>query len=425
MMYYNTMIVLAGTGLLGANAGLVGTFAVLRRRALTGDALSHAALPGLCLAFLVVGARNLPAMLLGALATGLLGIGCISMLRHTSRVKEDAAIGLVLSVFFGAGIVLSRMIQNRTTAGSKAGLDSYIFGKTAGMLAQDVLLIGGVSLASLVIVLLAYKEFKSVVFDPEFARVQGMPVLLLDFLLMGLIAVTVVIGLPAVGVVLVSALLILPGAAARFWTEDLRLLLVISAFIGASVGLSGTFISAQFRLLPAGPIIVLVGTSIFLASVALAPKRGVLARLLMQRRFRAAHAEHAFLRGLHDAVEPSLPLVPEWTSEEIENLRNWHGRFERLLQRALRCGDLAVTDRGGIRFTARGLDRARNAARDARLRQALIEENPDLVGILADPQAGDLSEIVSSDLLAEAEQRVRAAGRLPGPTSSISGGGKS
>src|SRR5262249_18710835 len=161
--------------LLGAGAGLLGSFAVLRRRALTGDALAHAALPGLCLAFLAVGERSLPAMLFGAFLTGVLGTAVISALTPWTRVKEEAAIGVVLSVFFGAGVVLERLIQNLSPAGSRAGLDSYILGKTAGMIAQDVYLIGGVALVCLGFVLLLYKEFRLICFDPGFARVQGWP----------------------------------------------------------------------------------------------------------------------------------------------------------------------------------------------------------------------------------------------------------
>ncbi len=160
---YNTLIVLVGTGLLGASAGLVGSFAVLRRQALMGDALAHAALPGICLAFLWRRSAICPCCLAGALATGLVGVATVAALRRWTRIKEDAAIGIVLSVFFGAGLALSRVIQNTTTTGSKAGLDSYILGKTAGMIAQDVTWIAGVSLASLLVVLLFYKEFKLVV----------------------------------------------------------------------------------------------------------------------------------------------------------------------------------------------------------------------------------------------------------------------
>lgn len=297
MISYNTAIVLVGVSLLGASAGLVGCFATLRRRALTGDALAHAALPGLCVAFLLAGERSLPLMLLGALGTGLLGIGVISVLRHFTRVKEDAAIGIVLSVFFGAGVVLVRLIQNHSTTGSKAGLDSYILGKTAGMILSDVYLIAGVSLASLLLIGLLYKEFKLVAFDASFAKAQGWPALVLDLLLMALVALAVVIGLPAVGVVLMAALLILPGATARFWTERLSVMLALSAGFGFLTGLIGTWVSAQYSLMPAGPIIVLVGAAIFLASLVAAPRRGLLGRWLLGRKIRAGYFEGKALRS--------------------------------------------------------------------------------------------------------------------------------
>src|SRR3569623_1979672 len=217
LLSYNTLVVLAGTSLLGAVSGLVGSFAVLRRRSLTGDARAHASLPGLCIAFLIVGGRSLPAMLLGAFISGILGVACISGLRRWTRIKEDAAIGIVLSVFFGFGIVLSEVIQNQTTGGSKAGLNSYILGYTAGMLLQDVYLIAALAGVCLAVIVALYKEFKLTAFDPDFGRALGHPSLALDLLLMALIAVAVVIALPAVGVVLSAALLIIPGAAARFW----------------------------------------------------------------------------------------------------------------------------------------------------------------------------------------------------------------
>jgi manganese/zinc/iron transport system permease protein len=283
---YNTLVVLLGVGLLGAAAGMVGAFAALRRRALTGDALAHAALPGLCLAFLVVGFRSLPAMLLGALISGLVGVALISFLRNYTRIKEDAAIGIVLSVFFGAGVVLVRLVQNQTAGGSKAGLDSYILGKTAGIVLADVFLIGGIAAFALLVIVIFYKEFLVVVFDPAFGQVQGLPALALDLLLMALLALVVVAGLPAVGVVLMAALLILPSVSARFWSDRFGVILVLSTAFGLLTGVVGTLLSASTHLLPAGPVIVLVGTSLFLMSVLLAPRRGVFGKLLAQRRFR-------------------------------------------------------------------------------------------------------------------------------------------
>lgn len=284
---YNALVVLVGVSLLGLTSGVIGAFAVLRKRALTGDALSHAALPGLCLAFLILRERHLTAMLAGALATGVLGVAIIAALRKWTRIKEDAAIGIVLSVFFGLGIVLLKLIQNMEEVGSKAGLNSYIFGKTAGMLRADVYLIATASLMLLALVVVLFKEFQLVTFDADFARTLGWPVFSLDLLLMSLVAVAVVIGLPNVGVVLVSAMLIMPGAAARFWTDRLTPLLILSAALGFIIGGAGTLLSALFRQLPAGPIIVLVGAAVFVLSMLLGTKRGAIVRLVARYRFQA------------------------------------------------------------------------------------------------------------------------------------------
>ncbi len=285
MMTYNDWIVLGGTSLIGANAGLIGTFAVLRRRALTGDALAHAALPGVCLAFLLVGARSLPFLLLGALATGVLGITIIAAVQHWTRIKADAAIGIVLSVFFGAGMVLSRLVQDRVSGGT-AGLDSYILGKTAGMLREDLYLIGSIFVLCLCAVGLLYKEFKLHTFDHGFAQAQGWPVFRLDLLLMTLLALTVVVGLSTVGVVMIAALLIIPAATARFWTERLGVMLLLAIAVGEIMAVVGALISTRYAYMPAGPVIVLVGTFLFGLSSLFAPRRGLVARTLSERAFR-------------------------------------------------------------------------------------------------------------------------------------------
>lgn len=293
MMSYNTLVVLLGTSLLGAAAGPIGAFAVLRRKALVGDALAHAALPGLCLAFLLTGEKRQPILLAGAFATGCIGVLVMAFLRRWTRVKEDAALGIVLSVFFGAGVVLSRIAQKHTAGGSKAGLDSYILGKTAGILAQDVYFSGALALFTLAAIVLLLKEFRLVAFDPDFARVQGWPAGWLDLAMTGLVAVAVVIGLPAVGVVLMAALLILPGGAARFWTDRLSRLLLLSCGFGALMGGVGTLLSATLDTLPAGPIIVLVGTSLFAVSATAAPRRGLVAQWWAHRQFQRSLRDHA------------------------------------------------------------------------------------------------------------------------------------
>lgn len=282
MWTYNTIIVLLGTGIFGGAAGVVGTLAILRRRALVGDVFAHATFPGLYIAFLIVGAKSFPALLLGAFISGFIGLAVVSLLRRNSRIRDDAALGIVLGTFFGGGVTLARMVQNNIEA-SKAGLDSYILGKTAGMIVADVYMIAGVALVCLIVIAFLFKEFRLVIFDAGFANSQGWPVYRLDLLMLLLIGVIVTIGLPAVGVILVAALLILPGATARLWTDRLELLLLLAAGIGSITGVVGTLISASSKDLPAGAVIILTGTSLFLFSLFFAPKRGLLATWRLSR----------------------------------------------------------------------------------------------------------------------------------------------
>lgn len=288
----NTWFVLVGTSLLGACMGLVGTFAVLRRRALVGDALAHATLPGLCLAYLVVGRRSFPALIAGALLSGLFGILVLVGIRRYTRIKDDAAVGIVLSVFFGAGVVLLSYIQRQPGSGrSAAGLETFVLGTTAGILPEDGRWIGGALVVCSLLVMLLYKEFKVVAFDASFASTQGWPAARLDLLLMAMVAVTVVVGLPAVGPIMVAALLILPSVTARLWTDRFGRLLIVSVLFGAGTGVVGTLVSTRFDM-AAGPVVILSGTTMWAVSMLVAP-RGLIARVLRERR------------------QPAQPFVPE------------------------------------------------------------------------------------------------------------------
>lgn len=401
-MSYNTALVLIGVGLLGAGSGVIGGFAVLRRRALLGDALAHAALPGLCLGFLAAGERNLPAMLLGALATGMLGVGVVAALRAKTRVREDAAIGVVLSVFFGAGIVLSRLIQNDTTvAGSKAGLDSYILGKTAGMVAADVMLIAGVAAAAVGSVAVLFKEFLLVSFDPGFARVQGWPVRRIDLALTALIAVVVVIGLPAVGVVMMAALLIIPGVSARFWSDRLGRVVVVAAGFGVAMGLVGTALSATYDKMPAGPVITLVGTGLFVISALAAPRRGLIARAWTRHRDRW-HADYAeMLRLLYEVGD--VGTAKAWSPD----------RVRKLLAAAVQAGDTRSEPTNGHVLTDAGHVKAVEAAQRYRLWRQLVEDHPDLVSLARPLTGGAVEDTVPADVVAALEQKLRVDGRWP------------
>jgi manganese/zinc/iron transport system permease protein len=285
-----------------------------------------------------------------------------------------------------------------TTAGSKAGLDSYILGKTAGIIAADVALIGGVAAASVGLVAVLFKEFLVVSFDFDFARVQGWPARRIDLALTGLVAVVVVIGLPAVGVVMMAALLILPGVTARFWTDRLARLVVLAAGVGAGMGVVGTLISAGYEKMPAGPVITLVGTAAFLVSALAAPRRGLLARLLARQRdrWRADYAE--LLRLLYEEVG-------SFASKAWSQLR-----IRRLLAAAVRAGDVVTDSVRGYALTAAGRAKAAEVVRQHRLWQLLVSEYPDLVP-LARPLSGEpVEERLPPDVVADLTDKLRATG---------------
>lgn len=286
----NTRTVLIGTGVLGLASGVVGCFATLRRRALLGDAIAHAALPGTCAAFFIVGSRSFAAFMLGALVFGALAAALVAFIRSWTRVKEDAAIGIAIGSFFGLGVVWSGLIQRRP-GGAVAGLDGFILGKAASMVTADVLAISIVGGVALLVVALLYKELKSLSFDQEFAASQGWPITALDLTIMALVCACTVAGLPSVGVVMVVAMLIIPGAAARCWTDRLGVMLVLAGVIGLCAAVLGTGLSATLpsprgslsRGWPTGPLIVLVAAAAFLLSAIFSPRRGLHSQLLARR----------------------------------------------------------------------------------------------------------------------------------------------
>ena len=311
---YNTRVVVTGTTVLGLAAGVLGCFALLRKRALMGDALSHATLPGIGIAFMAAvnagaSGKSLPLLLAGATISGLLGLACILLIRNLTRLKEDTALGIVLSVFFGVGVAVLGVAQ-RMGGGHSAGLESFIYGKTASMTAADAALISAVAVIVLAACVLLFKEFRVLCFDAAYARTQGWPVVLLDVAMMTLIVAVTVIGLQAVGLILVIALLIVPAAAARFWTERLGAMTVIAGVFGALSGLIGSAVSALLPNLPSGAMIVLTGAAMFLFSMAFGSARGVLVRWLNRRAFENKVRRQHLLRAAYELIESGEAPAP-------------------------------------------------------------------------------------------------------------------
>jgi manganese/zinc/iron transport system permease protein len=288
-----------GAASLGAVAGALGSFAVLRRQSLLGDAISHAALPGIALAFLLTGSKATPVLVLGAALAGWIGTLAVMRIVETTRVKEDGALGIILSVFFGFGLVLLTYIQKRPDAG-QAGLDRFLFGQAATLLQRDVVLIAVLGSAAIAVMLLFWKEFKLLAFDREFGGSLGFSMRAVDLVLTTALVVAIVIGLQTVGVVLMSAMVVAPAAAARQWTDRLGTMVALAAGFGALAGVSGAVASSLAERVPTGPSIVLFLSATVVVSLLLAPNRGLVWAWARERRSRRVLRTDAVLGDLRD-----------------------------------------------------------------------------------------------------------------------------
>jgi len=403
---YNTRLVVLSTAMLGLAAGLIGTFLFLRKRALVGDALSHAMLPGIAIAFIVMvllggDGKSLAGLLAGAALFGMLGVGSVLLIRNLTRLKDDAALGIVLSVFFGLGVALLGLVQDMPQ-GSAAGLSSFIYGKTASIVRSDfwLIMVAAIVIATACAVL--YKEFTLLCFDEGFAASQGWPVHMLDVALMGIVAGVTVIGLQAVGLILMVALLIIPAAAARFWTESLSKMILVAAAIGAGGGWIGASLSALVSRLPAGAVIVLVVAAIFVVSMIFGSSRGVLIRAVQQWRLTRKVERHHLLRAVYERREAGdeagsnpAALLP---------MRSWTPRrLRRLLAGGIRRGWLRCAE-GRYRFTEVGEREAARVVRNHRLWEIFLITHAEIAPSHVDRDADLIEHVLGPDMLGELEQ---------------------
>ena len=418
---FNTRVVVVGVAILGMAAGIVGAFTLLRKRALVSDAVSHATLPGIAAAWLVMVALGgdgkwFPGLLIGAAAGGLAAIAAVLVVRTVLRLHEDTALGIVLSVSFGAGIALLGVIQ-QMRRGSAAGLDSFIYGKTASMLVSDAMLIGIVSLVLVVAAVLMFKELNMLCFDAEYAASQGLAVGLLDAVMLALVVAVTVIGLQAVGLILIVALLITPAAAARFWTCDLRVMTLLSALIGALGGFVGAALSALTPRLPAGAVIVVVTAAGFVISALFGTRRGLL-RLLVERRRsdRRIRREH-LLRAAFEQVEGRLGATPgrvelEAVAVDREALAHRRGWTRTELAAALRAGrrdrllQPAPLEPHSLRLTPAGAAQALRIVRNHRLWELYLIRHADVATSRVDRGADRIEHVLEPDLVAELEAQL-------------------
>lgn len=317
----NIRYVVLGTVLLGAMSGLTGSFMFLRKTSLIGDAVAHSVLPGIALAFMLFNTKNILVLLGGAVVTGWLSVYCIDIITRRSRISADTAISLVLSVFFGAGIWLLTIIQRSGNA-SQSGLDKFLFGKAASLVQQDVVVFAVVAALVLGLTLLFYKEFKLISFDKDYAQAIGLPVKMLEMLLSTMTVLTIAIGIQAVGVVLMSALLITPAAAARYWTHKTWVMLLLASILGIVASVSGSYISYLAPSMPTGPWIVVVVSAIAVASLLFAPRKGMLARWRKLRNNRRKVLVENILKVFFHLGEHEDDMFKERTADELIQKRD-------------------------------------------------------------------------------------------------------
>ena len=414
---YNTRLVVLSTMLLGCACGLTGGFLLLRKRSLMGDTLSHATLPGVALAFILAVAlggdgKSLYFLLSGAAITGLLGCWAILFIRNNTRIKDDAAMGIVLSVSFGTGVALLGVIQNMPD-GSAAGLESFIYGKTASMVLGDFRILFLVTLCVLGCTLLLFKEFRLLCFDEGFARSLGRPVRYLDLLLLALVTAVTVTGLQAVGLILIISFLISPAAAARFWTNQLDRLLLLSALIGAMSAWLGASLSAFFPRLPAGAVIVLVATTFFIVSMLVGSERGLLVRYLRLMKLKSRTGRQHLLRALYEILEGirsegelalrAVSLI------QIRGRRTWtDSHLRTYIRRACKEGLIeAPTVDGSIRLTEIGLREAALVTRNHRLWELYLIEYADVATSRVDRDADRVEHILGEQIVKSLESKLQ------------------
>jgi len=433
--HYNTRVVVLGAMLLGVAAGMVGCFTLLRRRALVGDALSHATLPGVGLAFLLAPLAGLDGgsrlvLLAGAASSGIAGAVAILFIRSLPRLKEDAALGIVLSVFFGAGVALLTVVQQSPT-GRAAGLDRYIFGQTASMTADDAWLIAATAALTALLIAGNFRSLTLLCFDEGYASAQGYSIPLLDLLLMFLVVLITMIGLQAVGLILMIAMLVIPAAAARFWTNRLLMMLLISGLIGGVSGFVGALLSAVFADLPSGAVIVLTCGLLFFLSLLLGGERGVLVRSLRRRELAAAIDREHLLRGIWELRESLAERSAGETDrraasfDELLSLRSWSvGRLRSQIRRASAEGLVWLNSEGAVELTRRGVMEAERLVHHHRLWELYLITHADVAASRVDREADAIEHVLEPELIARLEQLLlqrQRSGGIPASPHQIAG----
>ena len=401
--------VVLGITLLGIGSAYVGTFSFLDKKALLGDAISHAVLPGICLGFILAGEKDPRYIITGAFLSGALATFLTSWLKRNTKLSEDSIIASILSVFFGVGIVLLTALQKSGNP-EIAGLNSFIFGNAIGISETDLLLYGGLSLTILLVLSLFLKEFRLMVFDPNFGRAIGFPMGSIRFVFNVLMILAVVIGIQAIGVVLMAALLITPGAAARFWTNRLQPLLLLAALFSIVSGILGTYISFVLPQMPTGPWVVVFLSLFALLSFIFSPKSGILRRYLARRSYlNKTHRDH-LMKALFKAREAKKEAL---SLSEIHALYPFHKAAINHSLLELRAEGFVVQDAQGIRLSSPGVSDAMRIVRLHRLWELYLNESMNIAPDHVHESAEQMEHLLTPELEALLEQRLNYPAKGP------------
>lgn len=401
---------LLGSMLLGVTCGLLGSFIVVRKMALVGDALSHAVLPGVAIGFLWNMSKDPVAIFIGATVAGLLGTVVVRLITQTTHLKEDTALGLVLASFFAVGICLLTMIQRMPT-GNKSGIDKFLFGQAASIGPADLKLMAVVTLLSVVVIIVFYKEFLLTSFDSGFARAAGFPAQLIHYALMLLLAFAVVIALQAVGVVLVSAMLITPAAAAYLLTDRMSRMLWLAALFGMIAGALGAFCSFLGPNFPTGPFMVLSASAVFALAFLFAPRHGVVNRWWRQRsRSRRVQRENT-LKSIYHVLE-----ARESKGEGVSLRELAERRRETVEEAARQAADLrrhelaTLHEEGNLIFlTPAGWQLACAIVRNHRLWELYLTNAAQIAADHVHEDAEKIEHVLGDEVVRELERRLQYA----------------
>ena len=403
----NILWVFIGVMCMSAGAAVVGTFLFLQKRSLIGDTISHAILPGICLAFLLTQTKETWVLLIGAFLSGYMGLLSTNYITRKSLLKSDAGLGIVLSVFYGFGVLLLTMIQQSGNA-AQSGLDKFLFGKAAALLPQDIWLLGGSSLLLIIVILLLFQPLSLMVFDGAYAQAKGLPVGLLEGILSFLTVLSIAIGIQAIGVVLMSSLLIAPVVAARYWTDKLSVLVGIAVLIAAFSSLGGVWISSQFFQMPTGPWVVVWLSTMSFLSILFGVKKGVIHRWLKQRTYRRKNLEENLLKALYQLGESiEGEKYPAFSPQEIQQRR--YLAMEKIdtgLKRLIKK-DWVLAKGKGFSLSPEGYEKGERMVRIHRLWELYLTTHLDLPSDHVHDNAEAIEHIITPELEAALEKDLK------------------